>query len=96
MFRSSEAGRGHIQIVQMILPEVGSIKRLIQRKKSGFAEPLRPMTARNSPSVNLKTHIPQCRCFIRIDFREMLNPQHSFLEKKKGEASFESEDFALL
>ena len=39
---------------QMTLPEVGSIRRLMQRSRVDLPDPLRPMTARNSPSSTSK------------------------------------------
>ena len=39
---------------QKILPEVGSIRRLMQRSSVDLPEPLRPITARNSPSATSK------------------------------------------
>src|SRR3989304_7677196 len=39
---------------QITLPEVGSIRRLIQRKSVDLPEPDRPITTRNSPSATVK------------------------------------------
>jgi hypothetical protein len=46
---------------QMISPDVGSIKRLMQRSRVDFPDPLKPIMARNSPGSTVKLTLSSAR-----------------------------------
>ena len=53
---------------QMICPPVGSISRLMQRSRVDFPEPLKPITARNSPWFDVEADLLEGLHASIIDF----------------------------
>src|SRR5581483_2007176 len=73
---------------QKIFPSVGSIKRLIQRRRVDLPDPERPITTRNSPSAtskltSVRARVPFGYVFERCSTLSMVLSLVKYFEKRK-------------